>query len=337
MIYRRMGKTDLQISLLSLGSGGHNGFGQTKGVPESAIHQLVHHALDMGVNPFDSSAPPGYGVAELSLGRALAGVPRDRYTLSTKFPIVDADTGEAISGARAVLYVENSLSNMKVDELDILLLAGDLKQEHYPGVIDALQPTLERLVREGKVRHVGSSEHSAVDGSHHWLSRALESDLIEVVMVAYNMMNQSAERVVFPVCIEKQIGTMGIFTVRNAFSKPGSLEDTIKRLKQRGLLDTTLVVFGTEFGRTPGTEGTTGRDHHPFGFSVWMAGGGVKGGVVHGSTDELGLRAMEDRHYITDVHATVLHQMGLDSRKLEVPGRKRLAIDHGSPIKQILS
>jgi hypothetical protein len=68
-----------------------------------------------------------------------------------------------------------------------------------------------------------------------------------------------------------------------------------------------------------------------------MAGGGVKGGVVHGSTDELGLLAMEDRHYITDVHATVLHQMGLDSRKLEVPGRKRLAIDHGSPIKQILS
>ena len=164
-------------------------------------------------------------------------MPRDRYTLSTKFPIVDADTGEAISGARAVQYVENSLSNMKVDELDILLLAGDLKQEHYPGVIDALQPTLERLVREGKVRHVGSSEHSAVDGSHQWLSRALESDLIEVVMVAYNMMNQSAERVVFPVCIEKQIGTMGIFTVRNAFSKPGSLEDTVKRLKQRGLLD----------------------------------------------------------------------------------------------------
>ena len=241
MIYRRMGKTDLQLSLLSLGSGGHNGFGQTKGVPESAIHQLVHHALDMGVNHFDSSAPPGYGDAERILGRALAGVPRDRYTLSTKFPIVDADTGEASSGARAVQYVENSLSNMKVDELDILLLAGDLKQEHYPGVIDALQPTLERLVREGKVRHVGSSEHSAVDGSHHWLSRALESDLIEVVMVAYNMMNQSAERTVFPKCREKDVGAMGIFTVRNVFSIAQRLQEVVAELKRDSLLSADAV------------------------------------------------------------------------------------------------
>ncbi|WP_166831173.1 DUF1501 domain-containing protein [Thalassoroseus pseudoceratinae] len=113
----------------------------------------------------------------------------------------------------------------------------------------------------------------------------------------------------------------------------GLLQD----LKQRGLLDETLVVWGTEFGRTPGAERSDGRDHHPYGFSVWLAGGGIKRGVVHGKTDELGFHATENRHYVTDLHATVLHQLGLDSRRLEVPGHKRLEIDYGKPIDEIMS
>ena len=111
----------------------------------------------------------------------------------------------------------------------------------------------------------------------------------------------------------------------------------LKDLKQRGMLDDTLVVFATEFGRTPGAEGTNGRDHHPYGFSVWMAGGGIKGGVVHGATDEIGFHAVENRHYVTDIHATVLRQMGIDPRKLEVPGHKRIDIDFGEPIEAIIA
>jgi hypothetical protein len=111
----------------------------------------------------------------------------------------------------------------------------------------------------------------------------------------------------------------------------------LQDLHRRGLLDETLVVFATEFGRTPGTQGTDGRDHHIFGFSVWMAGAGIRGGCVHGSTDEIGFHAVEHRHYVTDIHATILHQLGLDSRRLEIPGRKRLEIDHGNPITQILT
>lgn len=111
----------------------------------------------------------------------------------------------------------------------------------------------------------------------------------------------------------------------------------IKDLKQRGLLDETLIVWGSEFGRTPGAQNSNGRDHHPFGFSIWLAGGGIKGGHVHGATDELGFHAVEDRHYVTDLHATVLHQLGLDSRRLELPGRIRLDIDHGTPISGILA
>ena len=95
-----------------------------------------------------------------------------------------------------------------------------------------------------------------------------------------------------------------------------------------GLLDETLVVWATEFGRTPGYQGADGRDHHPYGFSAWMAGGGIKGGIAHGATDQLGFHAVEDRHYVTDIHATVLHQLGLDPRRLEIPGHKRLEIDY---------
>jgi hypothetical protein len=111
----------------------------------------------------------------------------------------------------------------------------------------------------------------------------------------------------------------------------------LKDLKRRGLLEDTIVLFASEFGRTPGSQGADGRDHHIFGFSVWMAGGGIKGGMVHGKTDEIGFHAVEDRHYVTDIHATILHQLGLDSRKLEIPGRKRLDIDHGHPIDAIIA
>ncbi len=121
----------------------------------------------------------------------------------------------------------------------------------------------------------------------------------------------------------------------NQVDKPiaGLLTD----LKRRGLLDDTIVLFATEFGRTPGSQGADGRDHHPYGFSVWMAGGGIKGGLIHGATDELGFHAVEHPHYVTDVHATILQQLGLDSRRLEVPGRKRLERDHGSAIKDIIA
>ena len=111
----------------------------------------------------------------------------------------------------------------------------------------------------------------------------------------------------------------------------------LEDLDQRGMLEETLVIFATEFGRTPGSQGADGRDHHIFGFTVWMAGGGLKRGVVHGATDEIGFHAIEDRHYVTDIHATILKQLGLDSRQLEVPGRKRLDIDHGTPIAEIIA
>jgi hypothetical protein len=115
----------------------------------------------------------------------------------------------------------------------------------------------------------------------------------------------------------------------------------IQDLKQRGLFDDVTVVFCTEFGRTPGLElrggGKDGRDHHPNGFSIWLAGAGIKRGFVHGETDELGYHALGDGHYVTDLHNTVLHLLGLDGRRLALPSRKRLDIDFGKPILEALT
>jgi hypothetical protein len=110
----------------------------------------------------------------------------------------------------------------------------------------------------------------------------------------------------------------------------------LKDLKQRGMLSDTLVVWGTEFGRSPGAQGD-GRDHHPQGFCAWLSGAGIKGGTAHGATDEIGFHAVEHRHYVTDIHATVLHLLGLDARKLEVLGRKRLEMDYGKVIDEIIA
>lgn len=116
----------------------------------------------------------------------------------------------------------------------------------------------------------------------------------------------------------------------------------LKDLKRRGLMQDTVVVFTTEFGRTPGVEfgmfnkSATGRDHHPHGFSIWLAGAGIRPGI-HGATDELGFHAVEHPHYVTDLHATIYHLLGLNPRLLEVPLRKRLDMDYGQVIQEIIA
>ena len=120
----------------------------------------------------------------------------------------------------------------------------------------------------------------------------------------------------------------------------GPIAALLADLKQRGLLDETLVVFTGEFGRTPFSQGSNGRDHDPFGFSLWMAGGGMKGGTVHGSTDEFGYKALENVSTVYDLWATVLHQLGIDHEKLTYrwSGRDlRLTDVHGHVWKDLIS
>ena len=102
----------------------------------------------------------------------------------------------------------------------------------------------------------------------------------------------------------------------NCLATDQPIAGLLKDLKGRGLLEDTLVVWGGEFGRTPTAEGTDGREHHPFGFSMWLAGGGVKGGLAYGATDDFGWHAVQNRVHVHDLHATILHLMGIDHERL---------------------
>ncbi len=127
---------------------------------------------------------------------------------------------------------------------------------------------------------------------------------------------------------------------RNSAVTDQAVTALILDLKQRGLLEDTLILWAGEFGRTPHSAGTDGRDHHPEGFTVWMAGGGVKGGTIYGATDELGMHSVENVCTFHDLHATMLHMMGLDHERLtyRFGGRNfRLTDVHGRIIKEIIA
>jgi len=127
---------------------------------------------------------------------------------------------------------------------------------------------------------------------------------------------------------------------KNAFDTDQAIAGLIKDLKRRGLLNETLIVWAGEFGRTPHSAGRDGRDHHPEGFSIWLAGGGVKGGTVYGATDDFGMHAVENVCALHDLHATILHLVGLDHERLtyRFGGRDfRLTDVHGQVIREIIA
>jgi len=126
---------------------------------------------------------------------------------------------------------------------------------------------------------------------------------------------------------------------KNARAVDQPIAALLKDLKSRGLLDSTLVVWAGEFGRTPFAQGSDGRDHNPFGFSIWMAGGGAKGGSVYGETDEWGYKVVKGKVEIHDLHATMLHMLGVDHKRLtfRFGGRDmRLTDVHGEVVREVL-
>ncbi|MFT5032005.1 MAG: hypothetical protein ACI9VS_004478, partial [Candidatus Binatia bacterium] len=127
---------------------------------------------------------------------------------------------------------------------------------------------------------------------------------------------------------------------QNALAVDQPIAGLLKDLKSRGLLDSTLVIWAGEFGRTPFAQGTNGRDHNQYGFSVWLAGGGAKGGTIYGATDEYGYKAVQDKVEMFDLHATMLHLLGIEHTRLTVrfSGRDmRLTDVHGEVIEGVLA
>ncbi len=243
MQYRTLGRTGLKASILGMGTGGHNCLGQRHDppVPEADIHRLLHGVFDLGINLYDTA--PGYEDSELILGRALEDLPRGELIVSTKVTLADvSENGSPVTPATPaaiVQSVEASLERLQLDVVDLMLVSvGDASC--YDAVFDDQIATLHELKHQGKIRFIGANEITRHDGAHEWFQRALPEDCFDVLMVGHNMINQSAQKSVFPVCLDKNIGTMNIFTVRNVFRNPARLTEVITELKQQGELPSDL-------------------------------------------------------------------------------------------------
>jgi len=227
MHYKKLGRTGLDVSVVSLGSGGPSQLGQRSGVPAKDAIRLVHQALDLGINLIDTSS--GYGQSEVILGRALKGISRDKYILATKFSsLVD---GKIQTSQGVIQSVERSLLRLGIDTIDILQFHG-LRPEYYRETVDSLTPTLLKLKEQGKCRFLGASEMFYDDPMHQMFSMALAEEIFDTAMIGYNILNQSAEHEVFPLCSEKNVGVLNMVPVRRSLSRQDCLEETVKTLKE---------------------------------------------------------------------------------------------------------
>ena len=223
-----------------MGTGGHDPLGLKSGRAEAEMVALLHRAFELGIRLFDSSPGYGSGYSEQLLGRALASLPRDQLVVTTKIALAGSmpdQPAKVMNPAEVAPAVEESLRRLELDYLDVMLIAVADLPENFDLVIEELIPELDNVKQQGKIRFLGSSEQTRTDGAHLWLQRILPTDLMDVAMVGHNMINQSAQRLVFPVCQRRNIGVMNVFTVRNLFWNPPRLQEVISDLKQRALLD----------------------------------------------------------------------------------------------------
>jgi L-galactose dehydrogenase len=229
MQYTTLGATGLRVSVAGLGCGGNSRLGLGAGKSESEAVALVRAALDVGINFFDTAE--AYGTEQV-LGRALAGAPRDSVVVSTKSRILD-DDGNLLTGDAIVVNLEKSLRRLAMDHVDVFHLHA-VQPKHYEYALHELAPALLRQKEKGAIRHLGITETPPRDPDQTMLARSLEDSCWEVMMLAFHMMNQGASQALFPRTREQGVGTLLMFVVRNIFSRPGVLQETLRQLAQSG-------------------------------------------------------------------------------------------------------
>jgi L-galactose dehydrogenase len=231
----QLGRTGLTVSNVGLGGGGDSRLGHAH--DEAAAVQLVRAALAEGVDFIDTAE--AYGTEDV-IGRALVGVPRDRVVLSTKKKTFGE---ERVEPEHVVQSLEDSLRRLRTDHVDVYHLHG-VRPAAYADLRDRLLPTLIKLQEQGKVRFLGITEAFHADPSHEMLQAALADDLWDVVMVGFNVLNQSARESVFPLTIEQRVGTLIMFAVRRALSRPERLHELLGDLSARGKIERAAAEAG---------------------------------------------------------------------------------------------
>jgi len=224
-----LGKTGLRVTVAGLGCGGFSRIGIGKYGQDHAAG-IVKTAYDAGVNFFDTAA--AYGT-EGAVGQGLAGVPRDSYVISTKYPYKRGADWRKDGAAGLLASLDNSLRELRTGYVDVYHLHG-VVLEDYADARDVLLPAMLKAKEQGKIRYLGITELFGTDTSHEMMKKAVPDDLFDVVMVGYNIINPSAAKTVFPVAAERNTGVLCMFAVRSALSNPGKLAETLALIAERG-------------------------------------------------------------------------------------------------------
>lgn len=231
MEYVTLGRSQIRCSVVGLGCGGPSRLGMSAGAGEEQAASVVRAALDHGITLLDTSEL--YGTEE-AVGRAIAGH-RDEVVVATKgfWRRREDRFAEPSDIERAC---DRSLRRLGCDHLDIYFLHA-VDPDVYPQVAESLVPVLERLRSDGKVRAIGVTEHFEGDPGHQMLNLALDDGWCDVVMVGFNVLNQSARDRVLPRTRQQGVGVLDMFAVRRALSRPERLREVVGELHREGLLD----------------------------------------------------------------------------------------------------
>jgi aryl-alcohol dehydrogenase-like predicted oxidoreductase len=230
-----LGRTGLHVSVLGLGGGGHSRLGQRTGASEAHSVALIQRALELGVTFIDTAE--AYGTEAL-VGQALRSVRRRDVVISTKKSLTK--NGQLIRATDLIHGLEQSLTRLQTEYVDIYHLHG-VRPEHYQHAVAELLPALNNLREQGKIRFLGITEAFAVDPGHILLQQAVRDDYWDVVMVGFNILNQSARARVLAETMQRNIGVLCMFAVRDALSQPEKLRQTIAELLQHSLIDPALI------------------------------------------------------------------------------------------------
>jgi len=230
MEYSELGRTGLRVSVAGLGCGGHSRLGISQDKGEENAVRIVSRALDLGINFIDTAEMYG---TEPYVARAIKGITREQVVISTKVPpVVD---GVPLTAASFKERVEGCLSRLGVDYVDILHVHGPHPND-YPHARDILLPAIMELREAGKVRFPAVSEVFGRDTDHRMLQGGI-ADGWDVVMVGFNILNQSARGRVLEKARELGVGTLAMFAVRRALSQTEELRRVCAELNSQGLLD----------------------------------------------------------------------------------------------------
>jgi aryl-alcohol dehydrogenase-like predicted oxidoreductase len=251
MQYTTLGKTNLRVSVAGLGCGGNSRIGLGAGRSEAQSVALVREALDLGVNFIDTAK--GYGTEGI-VGKAIKGRPRESVIVSTKAHAHSFDTGTLLPASDVVASLDASLRTLDTDYVDVFHLHA-VWPTLYDRVIAEVVPALLRAKEKGKFRHLAISETAPRDPGHTMLERAVEDPAWEVFMLAFHLLNQNARNHLLARTRAIRVGTLCLFAVRNIFSRPGLLQQTVGELVAEGDLPAEL-----------------GRTDDPLGFLVHQAG-----------------------------------------------------------------